>query len=130
VPRRASLLREKRSASRLHTSLVCQVKWGETCCPGHLLSLSVEGALIVSPCNPPVGDHLSIGLELPWLKKSVSVCGEVVRTCPAGSIMHEGMHECGVHWNEVTPEARLLMDLVTTRDKLGVRPFRLVASGK
>jgi hypothetical protein len=126
VSRRASLLKERRRASRLHTSLACGVQWEGARYSGHLLSLSLEGALVAVACSPPAGAVISITLELPWLNKTASVEGEVVRTTTASNIMHQGMRECGVHWKEITPESRLLMDMVTTRDKLGVRPFRLV----
>ncbi len=114
---------ERRSAPRLATLLACSLKIESSATSGYLLSCSATGALLALTLEAQCGNSVDISLDLPWLKKSITVSGRVARTFRDESFP-QATHRCAVEFEAFTAESALLMNLVTTRDKLGVRRFR------
>jgi hypothetical protein len=91
--------------------------------PGFLVSCSVSGALLALTSITEAGVSVAISLDLPWLKKGISVTGRVVRAFRDNSYP-QATYRCAVEFDGITSESTLLMNLVSTRDKLGVRRFQ------
>ena len=123
MPRSNVILAEKRSTPRLRTLIACHVKFEDSEMPGFVVSCSVSGALLALTSAAEPGISVTISLELPWLKKAISVTGRVVRTFRDKSYP-QATYRCAVEFDGITPEGTQLMNLVSTRDKLGVRRFR------
>jgi hypothetical protein len=123
VPRSNVVLAEKRSTPRLATLLACIVKVGQCEIPGHLVSCSLTGALVALAMDVEPGASFSLSLELPWLKKGINLTGRVVRAYEDKSYP-QATYRCAIEFDGITSESTLLMNLVTTRDRLGVRRFR------
>jgi hypothetical protein len=116
------VLAEKRSAPRLPTALTCRVTIQGTESAGHVVSCSVAGALLALGFEVQPGTSLAISLNLPWLKKEISIQGQAVRSFQDDSYP-QVPYRCAVEFDAMTPESTLLMNLAATRDKLGVRRF-------
>ncbi len=114
---------ERRSSPRLSTLLACSLRLAESEIPGFLVSCSVSGALLALSSEAERGVSAAIIVEVPWLKRGISVMGRVVRTFRDNS-HPQVRHRCAVEFDGITGESTLLMNLVTTRDTLGVRRFR------
>jgi hypothetical protein len=87
------------------------------------VSCSVTGALVALASDVEPGTSVSLSLDLPWLKKGINLTGRVVRAYE-DKCYPQATYRCAVEFDGVTSESTLLMNLVTTRDRLGVRRFR------
>jgi hypothetical protein len=123
VPHSNVILAEKRTAPRLATLLACGVKFENSEMPGFVVSCSVTGALLALASSAEAGASVAISLNLPWLKKGIRVTGRVVRAFRDKSYP-QATYRCAVEFDGISSESALLMNLVSTRDKLGVRRFR------
>jgi hypothetical protein len=123
VTRSNAVLAERRSSPRLSTLLSCLVRVGNTEFPGYVVSCSVTGVLLALASDTKPGASVAISLDLPWLKKEISVRGRVARIF-RDNAYPQATRRCAVEFDGITSESTLLMNLATTRDKLGVRRFQ------
>ncbi len=104
-------LRDQRMNSRLQTNLPCEVRSGESISRGCLQSVSLTGALVSTSYDAPVGAPISIILDLPGTRKTVSLRGLVVRS-HRSSCSFERLHHFAVRFHGITADSIMLVKAV------------------
>jgi hypothetical protein len=107
--RRERAMQDRRANCRIQASVPCEVRVGEGGPqPGHLLSISVAGAMISARCSPPKDTDVSIELVLPGSEERISLNGFVVRNSESG-VGSRRTGYFGIQFNKISRESMLLL---------------------
>ena len=73
-------VRDRRAVSRVRANLECRFTFEELVQDAHITNISLNGALILSPCLPPEESHIVLTITSPLLKTPLTIGSNVVRT--------------------------------------------------
>ncbi len=117
--RRETPIQDRRANSRIRYSLSCELQVGQENWPGHLVSISLTGALVSSRCERPQHAEVSVAIEVPGTGKRVSLKGRVVRTSRLSLRDEEETCLFGMQFNSVSYESMLLLKALTESNRQG-----------
>jgi hypothetical protein len=109
MKRLVGTMSEQRMNSRIRTCVQCELVVEQTKYAGHLLSISIFGALISMGCKPALGSSAMMVVELPKPARKISLAGYVVRVNRENLSHNEVAFRVGIRFYAITPEGILLL---------------------
>ena len=109
---------DSRAHSRIQTFLSCKIRLGETTYSGLLHDISYRGAFVSSSCIPASGESVAILVEVPELKQTLTLEGQVVRRSVGLSEIGE-VSRFGVRLSHVSRDSLQLVKALLERSAAG-----------
>jgi hypothetical protein len=106
---RVGTISELRMNSRIRTCVRCELDIEQTAYVGHLLSISLSGALISLGCKPALGSQSKITVELLNPARKISLPGYVVRVRRDRLSHDEVAYRVGIRFYAISPDGILLL---------------------
>jgi hypothetical protein len=72
-------MQDRRNSSRIITGMDCRMEYNHSTYDAVIVDISPKGALISSPCLPPLNGEVKISIKSKHLQKELKLHGNVLR---------------------------------------------------